>query len=560
MIWKFAYTPLIWPSALTAFMMLALSAYAWRRRNVPGALPFAIASLFAALWIAGSALQIAAIDIPSKIFWFKLQGVWQLPSITAITLFLLEFAWPGRFLTRRNLILFSIPCFLFLGMAWTNETYHLAWRGFTYDGMVVPSRGLGNWVIVTYGYVLAIVNIIVFIWLFKRSPQNRWLVVLMLVSLVVSRVIYLLKAIGSIHSILPIDMLVNALPFLVYTIALFRFRILDPIPLAHQMAIEQLEAGMLILDPRGKIISLNPAGADILGTPARQLIGGQIQSLLPVCAGLVENTHIPGTNRIEISLNNGTESRFYQLDCTTLNDWRGLVVGLLILLHDVTAQKQAQAQFIEQQQVLATLKEREQVARELHDVLAQELAMINVQAQLVSGLLEAGEEEEARNQLQLLAKAARDSQVDVRGQIRKLSISIDPEEGILGALNRFLDMFQHMYGIETELALPDLHPAISLAPMVEVQLLRIVQEAFTNIRKHAQAKKVLLFITSEASCLKLIIEDDGIGFDPGSLPSPSHSFGLGIMSARAKDVGGSVDVHSNPGQGTRIVVIVPSSY
>jgi len=559
MTWKFAYTPLIWPSILTAFMMIVLSIYAWRRRSVPGALPFAVASLFAALWIAGSALQIAAIDIPTKIFWFKLQGVWQLPSITAITLFFLEFAWPGRFLTRRNLILFSIPCFLFLGMALTNETYHLAWRGFTYDGMVVPNRGLGNWVIVSYGFGLAFVNIIVITWLFLRSPQNRWLAVLMLISLVTTRVIYLLEATGRIHSILPVDVLVNALPFLVYTIALFRFRILDPIPLAHQMAIEQLDAGMLILDPRGRIISLNPAGANILGAPARQLLGRQIQSLLPECAGLMESLHIAGTGRHEICLETYSERRHYQLDCSTLSDWRGLVVGLLVLLHDVTAQKQVQAQLIEQQQVLATLKEREQVARELHDELAQELAMINVQAQLVSGLLEAGEEEQAQNQLQILAKTARDSHVDVRGQIRKLSLSIDPEEGILGALRRFLDMFTQMYGIESELILPDLHPTISLAPMVEVQLLRIVQEAFTNIRKHAHAKKVLLSLTREASCLQLIIEDDGIGFDPDSLPPQSHSFGLGIMSARAKDVGGSVTIHSNPSQGTRIVVVVPCS-
>jgi hypothetical protein len=129
MTWKFAYTPMIWPSALTALMMLTLSIFAWRRRSVPGALPFVIAALFAAFWTAGSALQIAAIDVAAKILWFKFQGIWQLPTITALTCFLLEFAWPGRYLTRRNLFLLSIPCLLFLGMAVTNESYHLAWYG-----------------------------------------------------------------------------------------------------------------------------------------------------------------------------------------------------------------------------------------------------------------------------------------------------------------------------------------------------------------------------------------------------------------------------------------------
>lgn len=560
MTWKFAYTSLIWPSVFVTLLFLVLFVFSWRRRDIPGALPFAFASLICTIWEGASALQLAAVDFSTQIFWFKVQAVCQLPSITLVILFLLEFIAPGRFLTRRNLILFAIPCFLFLGGALTNQFHHLSWRGFTFDRTVIPIRGPLTEALLIYGLGLSIINIIVVIWLFIRSPQNRWLAVLILLCLVVTRVIYVLVTTGRINSILPINALLNIFPFMVYSEALFRFRILDPIPLARQMAVEQLEAGMLILDPQGRIISLNPAGADILGAPSKQLVGQQIQSLLPECAGLMESPSNNGADRAEISLENGSETRHYQLECSMLNDWRGLVVGILLMLHDVTEQKLAQVQLIEQQQVMATLKEREQVARELHDELAQELAMINVQAQLVSGLLEAGKEEQAQNQLHLLAKAARESQVDVRGQIRKLSLSIDPEEGVLGALRHFLDMFRQMYGIESELILPELQSAISLAPMVEVQLLRIVQEAFTNIRKHANAKKVLLSLTMEAGCLKLIIEDDGIGFDPNRLSSPVRSFGLGIMSARAKDVGGSVAIHSNPGQGTQIIVVVPCAY
>ncbi len=351
----------------------------------------------------------------------------------------------------------------------------------------------------------------------------------------------------------------NVIPFMVYSIALFRFRILDPIPLAHHIAIEQLNAGMLILDSQGKIISLNPAGAAIFGKSTRQLIGQQIQQLVPGCASLMLDSSIKETNRMEIRRGTGSNTRFYQLECSTSNDWRGLMVGFLLLMYDVTNQKEAQKQLVEQQRVLATLKEREQIARELHDELSQELAMINVQAQLVSVLLETGQEEKAREKLQVLAKAARNTQVDVRGQISKLLLNIDSSEDFLAALHRFMDWFRQTNGIETELVLPNPYPKISLSPMEEVQLLRIVQEAFTNIRKHAQAKKVLLTLTEETDRLELSIEDDGIGFDFGNLPSTRSSFGLGIISARAKDIGGSVAVQSNPGQGTRIVVVVPCS-
>jgi signal transduction histidine kinase len=102
-----------------------------------------------------------------------------------------------------------------------------------------------------------------------------------------------------------------------------------------------------------------------------------------------------GLSEAEISLGVGAATRTYLLSASPLKDWRGQEAGRLLLLHDVTEQKRAQAQILEQQRALAMLHEREQLARELHDELAQELAMINVQAQLVSGLLEAGQEEQA---------------------------------------------------------------------------------------------------------------------------------------------------------------------
>jgi len=131
---SYRYTPAIWPSAFTVLLLVTLSAYAWRRRSVPGALVFAIDCLIAAPWAAGSVMELAAVDVECKIFWFKFQGVWQLPAATAITCFVLEYAKPGRWLTRRNLALLSIPCLLALGLALTNDLHHLLWRGFVYDG------------------------------------------------------------------------------------------------------------------------------------------------------------------------------------------------------------------------------------------------------------------------------------------------------------------------------------------------------------------------------------------------------------------------------------------
>jgi signal transduction histidine kinase len=112
-------------------------------------------------------------------------------------------------------------------------------------------------------------------------------------------------------------------------------------------------------------------------------------------------------------------------------------------------------------------------------------------------------------------------------------------------------------GIRIDLSLPEELPAISLAPTAEVQLLRIVQESFANIRKHAGAKHVSISVTKEPQSMLLHIQDDGIGFDPHRLPRSHESFGLGIMSQRAAEVGGRVEVKSAPGSGTEVIIEVP---
>lgn len=81
MISNYAYTPAIWPSFVTVLLLIVLSIYSRPRRSVPGALPFAIGCLFAALWAAGSGMEAAAVYVQTKIFWFKFQGA-GVPEVT----------------------------------------------------------------------------------------------------------------------------------------------------------------------------------------------------------------------------------------------------------------------------------------------------------------------------------------------------------------------------------------------------------------------------------------------------------------------------------------------
>lgn len=559
MTWNYAYTPNIWPSVLSALLLMALAIYGIRRLNIPGVTSFVIANLFAAAWAMGSVMEIATTSLATRIFWVKFQAVWMLPASTAMTCFVLEYAWPGRWLTRRNLVLLSIPPLLLLGIILTDHRFHLMWRSFNLDGLTFPQIGLGGWIGVIYSYGLVFLNIGLLAWLFLHSPLHRWPVAIMLTGHIVFRTLFLLQRANIIHFDFPLDLIGLAFLASTYAVALFGFRIFDPMPLARQAATQQLRDGMLVLDPQQRVVSMNPAAERILGAPVKQVQGKPIADLLPNLPqpGSFEPDSPVFQNPLEVILDLGTETRCYEFEFSPLNDFRGLSVGYLLLLHDVTEQRRSQKQILEQQRALATLNERERLAHELHDELAQDLALINLQAQLVSGLLEAGQAEQAQAQLQVLAEAARDTQVDVRTEISKLSRRITQEHGLPEVLRQYLDTFQQTYGIETELIIPELDQTISIPAMVAVQLLRITQEAFTNIHKHARAKHASLALTQEAECLKLVIADDGVGFDPQSLPNSRQSFGLGVMTARAQEVNGQLEVLSTPGTGTRVTVIIP---
>ncbi len=334
--------PNTWPRLAVLVFLGTLGLYVWRRRSVPGAKPVAIACLFAFLWLAGAVAESAAGDVSTRIAWFKFQGVWQLPLVTAGACFALEYAYPGRWLTRRNLILLSIPPLLGLLLIITNDLHHLMWLGFAVDGAVQPLRGIGNRIGTGYGMSLILVNIAAFLWLFVRSPQHRLPVALMVFGMIVGRVVYALDVV-NVRLTNALDPLIIELALLFgsYAIALFGFRIFDQLHAARKTVIAQMREGMVILDARWRIADLNPAAASMLSTSAARARGKTLQDLLPACPDLIEQLAGGVAEPTEISLG-GSGARYYAPDLSPLKDYRGLIVGHLLLLRDMTEQKQAQ--------------------------------------------------------------------------------------------------------------------------------------------------------------------------------------------------------------------------
>jgi signal transduction histidine kinase len=208
--------------------------------------------------------------------------------------------------------------------------------------------------------------------------------------------------------------------------------------------------------------------------------------------------------------------------------------------------------------VVATLQERERLARELHDGIAQTLGYVGIQAQTAVKWIKDGNNDKAESLLGRLVEVAKDAHADVRQSILNLRSASGRQWSFIPALKKYIDKFQSNYDIRTELSLSDTIEENTFDPIVEVQLLRVIQEALTNSHKHSGARNLRVCVELDGNKAYITISDDGKGFDPGRIePESGGHFGLMFMRERMEQIGGSLKIDSIPGEGTVLKLDVP---
>jgi two-component system nitrate/nitrite sensor histidine kinase NarX len=198
----------------------------------------------------------------------------------------------------------------------------------------------------------------------------------------------------------------------------------------------------------------------------------------------------------------------------------------------------------------AALAEREKLAAELHDNLAQTLGAINLRVGHVEMLIANNQARRAIQELQQMQTAVQHAYGQVRAALSGLQAQFVGNGDLEEKLVECVAQFRRETGLAADLTIAD-SAAMALPPVTQAQALHIVREALTNVRRHAQAQHVRVFAMRSNGLIRFIIEDDGQGFSPEQLPGDVH-LGLVIMRTRAERSGGRLAIHSAPGQGTRI--------
>ena len=349
------YTPYSIPLFLAAIISGGFAYYAWKRRSASGATAFALLMLFIAEWSLAYALEVSSATLEAKVFWAKVQyvGIAFLPL--AWLAFALQYTNFNSWLSRRNVALLSIMPVLTVLLMWTNEAHMLIWikPQLVANGpfpAINKAYGSWFWVHSIYSYILLLIGTILLIRLFIRSPHlYRQQAGLLLLGALIPWVGNGL----SIAGLKPIPNL-DLTPFaftlsgVVMGWALFRYQLLDIMPVARRAVVDGLSDGIIVLNTQNRIVDLNQAAQRIIGYNANEAIGKAGAEIFADRLDLVEQYRHTTEAQTEIVLGEAEHQQYFDLRISPLYDQQNHLIGRLIVLRDITQRKLAE-EALEQQ-------------------------------------------------------------------------------------------------------------------------------------------------------------------------------------------------------------------
>jgi len=343
---------------------------------------------------------------------------------------------------------------------------------------------------------------------------------------------------------------------------------------SHQLnasILESLINHVAVLDSEGTIVAATKPGpelSELTGiNPLDLLVGANYFDL---CQAAVEagNSHaaaaLAGVHAIcdgkrdyfelEYDCKSGIDQRWFLISVTPLKKSDG---GVVISQRDITERKRHEHAIrdLSGRLINAQEQERSRIARELHDDINQQVAMLAIELQQLGDFLGDGLPE-GRKKVQGLWEKTHQLSTEIQHLSHQLHSSKLEHLGIIPALRGLCNEFSEQHKIEADFQFRQVPPRLD--PDVSLSLFRVAQESLHNVAKHSHAKKVRLELVGTAGKVVMRVSDDGIGFNPNA---PANPAGLGIisMNERIRLVGGTMSLSSIPSLGTQVEAAIPLS-
>lgn len=394
---------------LSVVIALYVAILSWQRRRISGGLPLCLLMIAVAQWSLFSALEIATMTLQGKIFWSKVAYFGTLTAPVLLLYFALDYTGLKKWLTRRNILLVFVFPALTLLLAFTNEHHGLIWNSFTphpgNPGILQYGHGAFFWIgVFAYSYLCILVSSILLLQnaLRMQHAYRRQMIAMLLASILPwgGNIAYLLRI--DLFKGIDLTPISFSLAGILAAIAIFRFRLLDLVPVARDVLIENMQDGVIVLDRQNRVLDINPSAQNLIHKSLHQVFGQPILQVMGSQLELVQQTDPSAVFVLQIPWDRAGEV-ILDINVVPITTAQEKCIGRLISIRDISDQKRienelqyANARLREQLTEINELQQtlREQAIRDpvtglynrrfLNEVLEIELARANREKQPIS--------------------------------------------------------------------------------------------------------------------------------------------------------------------------------
>ncbi len=586
--WQFS--PYMIPLFVSLAIAITFAAYLWKQRHLAEVTALLVLILSIAQWSLCYMLEIGAADLPTKIFWGKMQyfGI----AITPAAWFVVALYCTGRahWVTRVQLGLLAIIPVLTLLLVWNTETHGLVWAGVKLDASHQPAmleirHGLWFWVYWAYSYLLLFFGSVLLLQsVFLASTVFRWqsgLLILAILGPWLGNLVYILQ--------------IPAIPNLDFTPILFvfsgviigwnviGFKLLDIMPSAHRTIIDSMTDGVIVLDASNRIVDINPAGQRLFGFNTTRAIGKKGTQIFTGWPKLLDHYRESASVRDEITLRGANSNQqFFDMQISPIYNSQGQLTGRIMVLRDITARKEAEIAVVEaRDKALEVSRLKSEILANVSHELRTPLSTILGYAELLEydgyGPLAEPQKQTLRHIItsaQFLTDLVNELLDEARLEVGSLKLKNEPlsPRDLARAVEIKLRILAENKKLAFVITVANDVPEVILGDPHRLE--QILVNLVGNAIKFTEQGQVSVQILCP-DCAKLVIQvaDTGEGIPPeiqphifepfqqadGSVTRKHRGAGLGLSIVRQLTslMDGQVTVASDLGQGSVFTILLP---